>query len=184
MTYIALLRGINVGGNNKIEMKRLASTFEQAGMTHVRTYINSGNVIFRSESLTRADLSELLERAIESDFGLRVKLILRDAESVTFAAAALPADWTNDQATRCDVMFLWDEIDSPEIIGSLPIKAGIDVVKYVPGAVLWRVDRTAVTRSGMIKLLGTRTYKQMTMRNCNTVRKLAELVEQVDSEQE
>lgn len=50
MIYIALLRGINVGGNNKIEMKKLKQTFEHAGMGHVTTYINSGNIIFSSQS--------------------------------------------------------------------------------------------------------------------------------------
>lgn len=48
MVYVALLRGINVGGNNKIDMKLLKQTFEQAGMNDVVTYINTGNIIFRT----------------------------------------------------------------------------------------------------------------------------------------
>jgi uncharacterized protein (DUF1697 family) len=48
MTYVALLRGINVGGNNKVEMKKLKTTFETLGFTSVVTYINSGNIIFNT----------------------------------------------------------------------------------------------------------------------------------------
>ncbi len=58
MTYVALLRGINVGGNRKVEMKRLKATFERAGFADVRTYINSGNVIFGSESTDAASTRE------------------------------------------------------------------------------------------------------------------------------
>lgn len=68
MIYIALLRGINVGGNNKVAMLELRSVFEQAGMKNVTTYINSGNVIFESE-LSKNKLASMLELAIEQKFG-------------------------------------------------------------------------------------------------------------------
>ena len=174
-TYVALLRGINVGGNRTVEMARLRATFECVGMTAVRTYINSGNVIFETDA-ARATLGSLLERAIEAEFAFPVRVLLRDAANIRALARALPAEWSNGPEAKCDVMFLAEEIDSPAILERLTIKPGIDEVRYVPGAILWRVDRAHVTRSGMFKLNGTELYGQMTVRNCNTARKLAALL--------
>jgi uncharacterized protein (DUF1697 family) len=176
MTYVALLRGINVGGNNKVEMKRLKATFERCDLTHVRTYINSGNVVFASASSDACDVAPVVEQAIEDDFGFRVMVLVFDAATISAIAAALPDDWANDDAHKCDVMYLAPAVDSPGILDSLQAKPEFDEVVYVPGAVLWRVARRNVGRGGMLKLVGTPLYKQMTVRNCNTARKLAELV--------
>ena len=77
---------------------------------------------------------------------------------------------------RCYVMFLWEEADEPTVLDRLTIKKDIDDVKYVPGAVIWRVDRDKVTRSGMAKLTSDDLYREMTIRSCNTVRKLADMM--------
>ncbi len=76
---------------------------------------------------------------------------------------------------KCDVMFLWAENNSDQVLGELTIKPAINSIKYVDGALLWSVPRNQVNESGLLKLAGTNLYKQMTIRNCNTVRKLAEL---------
>lgn len=177
MVYVALLRGVNVGGKNKVDMKQLKAAFEEAGMTSVRTYINSGNVIFSSSLRSRARLTKVLEEAIERAFGFRVEVLVRDLKSMRAVVKALPRTWVNDATTKCDVMFLWDEVARPSVVKELPIKAEIEDVKYVSGALLWRVDRNSVTRSGQMKLVGTPLYKRMTIRNCNTTRKLLELME-------
>lgn len=174
--YVALLRGINVGGERKVEMKRLKATFEHVGMEGVRTYINSGNVIFTSTERDAGQLEETLEQAIHEDFGFAVDVLLRDAERFDTVLNALPDDWANDETAKCDVMFLWPDADEPGVVGKLAIRDGIDDVRYVSGALLWRVERPQVTKSGMMKLVGTDLYKQMTVRNCNTVRKLGALM--------
>lgn len=177
LIYVALLRGINVGGKNKIDMRALRAVFEQAGMRSVRTYINSGNVVFSSRARSRARLATRLEKVIAARFGFDVKVLVCDLARMRAIVAALPPDWVNDQTMKCDVMFLWDEADRPAVLDELSIKPDIDDVRYVPGAVLWRVDRDNVTRSGMMKVVGTPPYQQMTIRNCNTARKLLELME-------
>jgi uncharacterized protein (DUF1697 family) len=70
-------------------------------------------------------------------------------------------------------MFLWEGFDRRDIVKELKIKPEIEDVTYVPGAIIWRVDRSNITKSGMTKLVGTDLYKGMTIRNSNTVRKLA-----------
>ena len=174
MVYVALLRGINVGGKKRVEMARLRESFERMGFSDVRTYINSGNVIFRHD---RAPGEKTIEKALESDFGFEIKVVVRDRRSIEAVTEALPDDWVNDATMKCDVMFLWAEVDGPEVLDQVTVKPGIDDVKYVNGALLWRVDRPDVTRSGMTKIVGTDLYKRMTIRNCNTVRKLAALIE-------
>ncbi len=177
MVYIALLRGINVGGNNKIDMKLLKQSFEQVGMTDVVTYINTGNIIFTSKNLSKNELSKILEEAIHNDFGLQIKVVVRSIDDVAIIVNALPETWKNDKDMKSDVLFLWDEIDDETILEQLIIKPDIDTVKYVPGAILWSVDKKNVTKSGMSKIIGSKIYKQVTVRNVNTTRKIYELMQ-------
>jgi uncharacterized protein (DUF1697 family) len=177
MVYVALLRGINVGGKNKVEMKQVKAVFKEAGMTSVRTYINSGNVIFSSTVRARARLKGLLEEALAQRFGFKIDVLVRDVRGMRAVVKAMPSHWTNDTAMKCDVMFLWDDVDRASILEQVQFKPEIEDVRYVPGAVIWRADRENVTRSGYMKLVGTPLYKRMTIRNCNTTRKLLQLME-------
>ncbi|MEH7385277.1 DUF1697 domain-containing protein [Bacillus sp. JJ1521] len=180
MVYIALLRGINVGGKNKIDMKLLKQTFEQVGMNNVVTYINTGNIIFSKNDTSKAELSRILEDVIQNDFGLQIKVIVRSVEDVRGIINAIPEIWKNDNEMKSDVMFLWDEIDDESVLENLVIKPNIDTVKYVPGAILWSVDKKNVSKSGMSKIIGSKIYKQITVRNVNTTRKIYELMQTQD----
>jgi uncharacterized protein (DUF1697 family) len=177
MWYAALLRGINVGGKKRVEMPRLKSTFETVGMSEVHTYINSGNVVFRTRRTSAPRMVADLEGAIEDEFGFPVRVAVRDLDAIRAVARAIPGHWVNDSTMRTNVLFLWDEHDHPEVIEILPTKEGIDEVVYVPGAVVWRVDTENVTRSGLSRIAGSDLYRGLTMRNCNTVRKLVEIME-------
>ncbi|MFK9092582.1 DUF1697 domain-containing protein [Bacillus salipaludis] len=181
MIYIALLRGINVGGNNKIDMKSLKQTFEKAGMNDVVTYINTGNIIFSYKGLSKDELSCMLEEVIHKDFGLQIKVVVRSIDDVRGIINAIPDTWKNDKDMKSDVMFLWDEIDDESVLKNLVVKPNIDTVKYVPGAILWSVDKKNVTKSGMSKIVGSMIYKQVTVRNVNTARKIYELMQAQNS---
>lgn len=180
MTYVALLRGINVGGNSKVEMKKLKTVFEELGFTNVRTYINSGNVIFQDGKHSPEALTKKLEKAIEKDIGFAIPTLVKDFNDIKAANEALPDSWINDSTMKCDVMFLWKEVDSKKVLDELPEKKEFEDVKYIPGAVLWRIDRDNVTKSRMLKIIGTKLYSQMTVRNCNTVRKLYSLMKELE----
>ncbi|MBS7525142.1 DUF1697 domain-containing protein [Fusibacter paucivorans] len=187
MVYTALLRGINVGGKNKIAMPKLKESFESVGMTHVVTYINSGNIIFQwhageqtaPEKMpeTAADvLSQKLEAVIERDFGLAIKVLVLDMNAMTAVMETLPDAWQNDDAMKSDVMFLWELISEAELRSKLKIVGGIDTVYIIKEAIFWSVLRENATRSGMTKVVGTALYKKMTVRNVNTVRKIYALM--------
>jgi uncharacterized protein (DUF1697 family) len=177
MVYLALLRGINVGGKNKVEMKQLKAVFADAGMASVQTYINSGNVIFDTTERGRDRLTQRLEKAIVRRFGFKVEVLLRDLKTMRALVKGIPTGWTDDATTRCYVMFLWDDVARPSVLKQVAFKPEMDEVRYVAGAIVWRVDRKNITRSGMTRLTGTPLYKQMTIRNVNTTRKLLELME-------
>jgi uncharacterized protein (DUF1697 family) len=176
MVYIALLRGINVGGNNKIDMKQLKKAFEQVGMNNVVTYINSGNIIFTTNLEPKAKIAEILEAAILDSFGLPIKVLILSLDDMRKVMHSLPESWTNDTRMKSDVLFLWDEINNETVLDKLVIKPEMETAIYVPGAILWSVDKDNVTKSGMIKLVGSAIYRKMTVRNVNTTRKIYELM--------
>lgn len=171
--YIALLRGINVGGNNKVEMKKLKATFEKLGFISVTTYINSGNVLF--DSIDLPNVSQI-EKAIKKDFGFEIKVLIRTQENIESLCDSIPEFWENNSEMKTDVLFLWDEMDRQETIDLITQNPQIDTLVYHPGAIIWHIKKANYNQSGMHKLVGTRVYKSMTVRNVNTMRKLVELM--------
>jgi uncharacterized protein (DUF1697 family) len=176
MIYLALLRGINVGGKNKVEMARLRGALEEAGLGEVRTYINSGNVVFGTRKRSVTSVAALIEEVIEAEWGFRIEVLVRDLETMQATADAIPPTWKDDATMRCYVMFLWPDVDEPAVMERLTVKEEIDDVVYVPGAVIWRVDRDVLTRSGMMKVTKDELYRSMTIRNANTVRRLVAMM--------
>ena len=90
MKMLALLRGINVGGNRKVSMSELQSVAVEIGFTKVETYINSGNLVFESRKLSAAKASEQLEKAIEKHFGFPVDVVVRTAKQWNTYASENP----------------------------------------------------------------------------------------------
>jgi uncharacterized protein (DUF1697 family) len=177
MIYVALLRGINVGGKNKIDMKLLKQSFEQVGMRDVLTYINTGNIIFSTDKSSKTELSLLLEDAILKDFGLQIKVMVRSFDEISTIHNAIPDTWKNDNEMKSDVLYLWEEIDDESVLYNLVIKPNVDTVKYVQGAILWSIDKKNSSKSGMSMIVGSKLYKQVTVRNVNTARKIFELMQ-------
>lgn len=176
MKYVALLRGINVGGNSKVDMKQLKAMFESAGMSAVRTYINSGNVIFEHSRERDPALTKSLERAIEKGFGFHVGVLVKSEDEIRMVVEATPTEWRNDQTMKCDVVFLWDGVTAEQALTQLHAREGIDEVRILPGILIWKVDRQNATKNGLLKIMGTPLYKQVTIRNINTTRKLLEIL--------
>ena len=182
MIYVALLRGINVGGNNKIDMKELKLAFERVGMSYVQTYINSGNIIFVDEQHQESEIIAILEQAILETFKLTIRVMVRSYTEYHAMMQQIPLDWNHDKVTRVNVLFLHREIDSPQILQELIIQESIDVVNYFPGAVIWKTAIEDVTKSGAVKLIKNKVYGQITIRNMNTTRKIYRLMEELNEQ--
>jgi uncharacterized protein (DUF1697 family) len=100
--YVALLRGVNVGGRAKVDMRKLKTQFEKLGCSDVSTYINSGNVIFRDR---RA--ASTLTRLVEKELGRRVAV--RSLAQIQALCKRIPAEWANDKEQKTDIGFALDE---------------------------------------------------------------------------
>ena len=175
MTYVGFLRGVNVGGNSIVSMAAIKKALVDLGLSDVRTYINSGNILFSTRASDTSRLTSRIEKALEQHTGMAIKVLVMDHTALKKIVGAIPRGWVDDKTMRTYVLLLWKELDDRRILDSLPIKLGIDELKYTPGAVVWRVDRGNVGRSQMNKIVGTALYKKITIRSVNTVRKLNEL---------
>ena len=175
MTYVAFLRGVNVGGKGIVSMSAIKEALVALGLSDVRTYINSGNVIFSTRASNNQLLAARIERTLEQHTGMAIKLLVMDHKTLKKMVDAIPRNWVDDKTMRTYVLLLWKELDDRGILDRLPIKPGVDELRYTPGAVVWRVDRENVGRSQMNRIVGTPLYKKITMRSANTMRKLNEL---------
>lgn len=178
-TFVALLRGINVGGNAKVPMATLKKEFESLGYVNVLTYINSGNIIFQTSETSHSKIEGVVEKKLTKTFGFQIRVVVRDKKNIQLLCAEIPKDWANNSETKTDVLFLWEEFNKKEVIELIGINPEVDQVLYSDGAVVWHIDRKHYSKSGMRKFIGTKVYKNMTARNINTVRKLGEIMNSV-----
>jgi uncharacterized protein (DUF1697 family) len=104
--YVALLRGINVGGRTLVKMADLKACVADLGLDDVSTYIASGNVLFTSRRRDAAKLETQIEGAIEARFRLPVKVVVLDRTAYARIVKAIPASWAGDQSLRANVAFV------------------------------------------------------------------------------
>ena len=175
MIYVAFLRGINVGGKGIVSMAAIKEALVAIGMSGVRTYINSGNVIMSTPALDGETLTNRIEHALEERTGMSIKALVMDHMALRKLVEAIPHDWVDDKTMRTYVLLLWKELDDRQILERLPTRAGVDNVTYTPGAVIWQVARKDLAKSRMNRMVGTPIYKKITIRSANTMRKLNEL---------
>jgi uncharacterized protein (DUF1697 family) len=178
--YIALLRGINVGGNTIISMANLKDNFEKLGYENIKTYINSGNIIFTDGSSDVHKLESEIETMITKDFKLNIRVVVRNFEQYEKLIKSIPKNWKDDTEYKKNVIFLTPKIDSPAILDEISPKPGIEELHYHPGVIFWAAKTSDLTKSNMLKLNKSVLYKEMTVRNLNTTYKIYELMKQVD----
>src|SRR5262245_20864824 len=141
ITYVALLRGINVGGNALVGMKELKSCFEELGFQDVSTYINSGNIIFKDARTSIPKLVQLIESGIRAHRKMDVRVVVKSKNDIAAICRKLPRSWVTDKLMRTEVMFLRDEVDTPEIISAIVTNPNVDRLLHVKGAVVWNISR-------------------------------------------
>ncbi|HEX7330440.1 MAG TPA: DUF1697 domain-containing protein [Pyrinomonadaceae bacterium] len=174
--FVALLRGVNVGGNNMISMRALKESFETMGFANVSTYINSGNILFQSKEADPRKLEKKIEQMLSSDYQLDSKVVIRSLAEMEELVKALPRKWGDNSDFRYNVVFLRHSIDSEKVLDELPVNSDIEEIVYRPGTLLWSLQASEATRSKFAKLASRKIYKDMTIRNLNTTRKLHDLM--------
>jgi uncharacterized protein (DUF1697 family) len=178
VTYVALLRGINVGGNNVIPMSALVKTFERMGLDSVKTYIASGNVLFRTKATEPRAIEARIESALSKAHAYDARVVLRSQAEMARHLKDLPRPWKRpDPEMRYNVLFLRHEIDSESILEDLAPKPDIEQIWYRPGVLYWSAHTSDLARTSMVKLSSKGIYKHVTVRNLNTTRKILELMD-------
>ena len=173
--HVALLRGINVGGKNKLPMRDLVAMFGNAGCDDVRSYIQSGNVVFRASEALAARLPALISAAIAEDFGIQVPVILRSAAELRAVSEGNPYLARGADAAALHVMFLAAEpaaeraavLDPQRSAGDSFELLGREIYLHCPNG----VARTKLTNDYFDRTLRTIS----TGRNWNTVLHLRDM---------
>ncbi len=177
MKYLALLRGINVGGNRIIKMTALKEAVEKGGFTNVRTYIQSGNVIFEADEDKTAAIAAKLEDSLFKYFKYDSSIIVRTHQQFKKVIAEIPMEWETRNDLRCYLAFIKEPVTAQDVIREIKLKEGIDSVKAGAGVVYMSTLLSGLTKSGFTKLIGTKVYQDITIRNYNTAQKLLALME-------
>jgi uncharacterized protein (DUF1697 family) len=181
-TYVALLRGINVGGANLIRMPALKACFEAQGFDDVVTYIQSGNVVFTVGDAEEPQLTLRIEKALSKTFAYQSRVVLRSLEQMKRTVANAPRGFGRQPtAYRYDVVFLKDPLTTDDALQSVSVKPGVDRV-WAGERVLYSARLISrATESRLSRVVGTPAYQYMTIRNWNTTTRLIELMKRIQT---
>jgi uncharacterized protein (DUF1697 family) len=174
-TYVALLRGINVGGRKTVPMAELRSALSALGLEDVATYIQSGNVVFRAPARDAESLAGAIERSIDETFGLSARVVLRTRDELSAVASGNPFLERGADESKLHVVFLDREPDASAVAELDPGRSppdefdvqGREVYLHLPNG----MGRTKLTGDYFERRLGVAA----TARNWRTVAKLVEL---------
>ena len=177
MRYVALLRGINVGGKNKLSMAELKRAFEDDGLYEVSTYINSGNILFTYEECGIAKLQEKCRKIIWSSFKLDIPVAVFSAAEIIDAMAHAPFWWNTDRESKHNAIFVISPATAESVCAEMgDIKPEYEKVSYYGPVIFWTAPLKTFSHTRWSKVVGTRAYVCITIRNANTAIRLAELM--------
>jgi uncharacterized protein (DUF1697 family) len=174
---VALLRGINVGGKNPVPMAALRSTMEDGGYERVRTYIQSGNVLFESDRPAKG-LEDHIEGLLEARFGVPLVVVVRSERQMRAAISDAPEGFGTEPGTyHSDAIFLKSPLTAAKAMAVVVLKEGVDDAWPGTGVLYFRRLSARRTASRMARFVGTPEYQLMTIRSWQTVTKLLALLD-------
>jgi len=175
-TFIALLRGINVGGKNIIKMEQLKQVFDDMGFSDVKTYIQSGNVIFRTSESDTLKLTNRIENQLQKNFSAEIKTLVITVENLAETVENAPEKFgAEPEKFRYDVWFLLPLTIINDVVSKVRLREGVDFL-YAGKNVIYTTRLTSqMGKSYFSKISQMPFYKNITIRNWNTTTKLLEL---------
>lgn len=175
--YVALLRGINVGGKNQVSMADLRAAFADAGFGDVATYIQSGNVVFSADT-PASELEGQVEQLMAQDFGVPVVVVVRSLQQVrTVVRAAPPGFGQLPDEYHSDVVFLKRPLTPAAAMKVVRLRDGVDTAWQGNGVLYFARLSERRTQSKLSQLMSTPEYQLMTIRNWRTTTKVLGLLE-------
>lgn len=176
--YIALLRGINISGKNKISMEELKAGFAEAGYAEIFTYLNNGNVAFDSDAEDKGDISESIMAMIKDRFKLDIPVLVILQEDLADILANAPKWWGDDNKDIYDnLIFMFPSLDYDRLYSALgEPEAEYEKVFNYKNAVFWSFVRKDYRKTNWWAKTARETVgSEITIRTAGTVRKLAKL---------
>ena len=178
--FVALLRGINVGGNNLIRMAQLKTCFEERGFRNVATYIQSGNVVFEAPAPDATILAQKIEKMLCASFEYDASVVLLTHENLRRIVRSAPDGFgARPDRYRYDVLFLKAPLIARDAIKQVPIKDGVDQVHAGPGVLYFSRLISRASQSRLSRIVATPIYRNITIRNWNTTTRLLDMLERV-----
>ena len=174
--YLALLRGINVGGKNLVKMADLRLAFEDLGFADVATYIQTGNVFFRAPRQRRADLAARIEAELSRRFGVELKIVVLTEAELRAVVAGAPRCF-GAESLSCDVIFLRKPLTAKRAFGVLEHKEGVDEAHVGKGVVYFSRLAARASSSRLSKVVALPEYQNMTLRSWTTTTKLLAMLD-------
>jgi uncharacterized protein (DUF1697 family) len=176
--YLALLRGINVGGSNIIKMTDLKKNFEEIGFTDVMTYIQSGNVLFSTSDRDKAKLTTRIEKELSGRFNYKSRIVLVTQAQLKRVVEEAPRGFGKQlDKYRCDVIFLKEPLTADEAMKSVTTKDGVDTAHKGRDVLYFSRLIAKATQSHLPRIISLPVYQNMTIRNWNTTTKLLALMD-------
>jgi uncharacterized protein (DUF1697 family) len=177
--YLALLRGINVGGGNIIKMPELKACFEASKMENVATYIQSGNVLFETAETDTVKLVRTLERALSKTFSpYQARIVLCSHAKLRQIVQKAPKDFgSQPQKYRYNVIYLKEKLTASEAMKSVSIRPGVDAAFIGPDVLYFSILTARASQSHITRIIALPIYQDMTIRNWNTTTKILALMD-------
>lgn len=175
--YVALLRGINVAGKNKIFMPELKLAFEEAGFSDVTTYINSGNVVFSSDIQNKNELKSKGEGIIKSKFDLDIPVAVVSPDDLSDVLENAPIWWGTDNEEIYDnAIFVIPPTSKEEVFAVVgEAKDEYERIAHHNNVIFWSAALKTFSKTRWSKIASSSVNNKVTIRNAKTVRKLLEL---------
>ena len=175
--FLALLRGINVGGNNIIKMADLKACFEKRSFSDVTTYIQSGNVIFSSDEIDTVKLEAQIENILSETFNYQSRVVVVSHQQLKAMIEKAPAGFGLFPEThKYDVVFLKRPLTAENALPDIVARKEVDYVYAMNGVLYFSRLISNLSKSYLSKIITLPIYKHMTIRNWNTTSKLLELM--------
>ena len=177
--FLALLRGINVGGKNVFRKEDLRQCFLDIGFDNVRTFIQSGNILFQADENSIRRLTLCVELGLAKRFSYDAKAVVFSHSKYRAAMETAPKGWGTDETQKHNVLFNLAGLTSKTLFSLLPTpKHEIETLTLGPGVLFWSASKKHLTKTTLMKLPKNRVYKRLTIRNHRTALRLLELLEE------
>lgn len=176
--YVALLRGVNISGKNKVPMAELKKCFEARGFLEVKTCLNSGNVVFSSDEADAAVLTGRIEHMIQQQFGMDIPVFIIPQEELAGILCHAPVWWgTEDKAIYDNLIFILSPATFSDVYREIGApKEGLEQIQEYQSVVFWSFSRKDYQKTNWWpKTARADIGSKLTIRTANTVRRVVEM---------